>query len=239
MSTSPARTLTVLPLVLAPALMGAALLTDITPRADDTRALLELIAREPGAWSMGQTLFFLSAVMWVPAGLLLMRWFGSEARVGRGAAAAVVVGGLAVLPVDAAGLYLRELASSGIPLEQQVSLVERVESSPTLLVFEAVHIAGLFVGLVIVGIAMLRHPGLPRWAGALVIGGMITMVAAPSGPLLAVAAALLVVGLTIAAVKMGRLAQHARTGDPEGANRAPTTRGQSVHQSGSYQKLDR
>lgn len=71
------------------------------------------------------------------------------------------------------------------------------------------------------------------------IGQQRGVVAAPSGPLLAVAAALLVAGLTIAAVKMGRLAQHARTGDPEGANRAPTTRGQSVHQSDSYRKLDR
>jgi hypothetical protein len=204
MTTSLARRLTVLPVVLAPTLMGAALLTDITPRAENTRELLDLIAREPGAWTAGQTLFFLAGLMWVPAGLLLMRLFGRGARVGRVAAAAVAVGGLAVLLVDAGGLYLRELALSDIPVDQQVSLVEAVESSPALLVFEAVHIAGLFLGLVVLGVAMLRHDQLPRLAGALVILGILAVAVVPPGPLLAAAAVLLVAGLSVAAGQLSR-----------------------------------
>lgn len=201
MTTSKTRQLTALSLVLAPATLGAALLTDITPQAADTRELLVLIAEKPGAWSMGQTLFFLSALAWVPAGLALMRLFGPGARLGRLAGAAVAVGGLAVLPVDAAGLYLRELARSGVSLDDQVSLVEQVESSPTLLVFETVHIAGLFLGLLVLGVAMLRHRDLPRWAGVLVLVGMVGMMAAPGRALLALAVGLLVAGLGAAAVR--------------------------------------
>jgi len=83
--------------------MGAALLIDITPQAGDTRELLKLIDENPGAWSAGQTLFFLSAVAWFPAGMALIRLFRREAPIGRVAGAAVAVGGLAVLPIDAAG----------------------------------------------------------------------------------------------------------------------------------------
>lgn len=204
MTTSPARRLTAFSLVLAPTLLGAALLTDITPQADGTRELLTLIAEKPAAWSMGQTLFFFSAVAWCAAGLTLMRLLGRSGRTGRIAGAAVAIGGLAVLPVDAAGLYLRELAASDIGLDQQVALVEAVESSPTVIAFEVIHIAGLFLGLLLVGVAMLRHGRLPRWAGVLVLVGTVGMVAAPAGVLLGLAVALLTVGLGGAAVRAAR-----------------------------------
>ncbi|MGB7818247.1 MAG: hypothetical protein WBL35_05845 [Ornithinibacter sp.] len=238
MTTTPIRLLTVLPLVLAPAVMGAALLTDITPQAADTKELLELIARDPGAWSMGQTLFFLSALLWVPAGLLLRRLFGREQRLGRAAGVAVTVGGLAVLPVDAAGLYLRELAASDIPIDQQVQLVEGVESSPAVLLFETVHIAGLFLGLLVVGAAMLRHPALPRAAGALVLTGTIALVAAPAGPLLAGATALLVAGFAITALRISRQAHYGLIEHPHARDNASTTTEGSMR-SGSNQPIDR
>lgn len=204
-SSRPVHRLAALALVGAPTLMGAALLVDVTPQADSTRELLTVIAEKPGAWSTGQTLFFLSAVLWLPAGLTLMRLFSRGARAGWLAGAAVAIGGLAVLPVDAAGLYLRELVGSDIPLEQQVSLVEGVENSPTLLVFETVHVVGLFLGLFVVGVAMLRHRDLPRWAGLLVLVGVVGLMAAPGRPVLAAAAALVVIGFTVAAAKVARL----------------------------------
>lgn len=225
MTTSPAGKLTALSLVLAPALMGAALLIDITPQADDTEELLTLIAGNPAAWSIGQTLFFLSALAWLPAGLALMRLFGQRARVGRLAGAAVAIGGLAMMAVDAAALYLRELAASDIPIAEQVSLVEGVEGSPAVLVFEIVHIAGLFLGLLVVGVLMLRHRRLPRWAGALVLVGLAGMVAAPSGPPLAAAAALLVTGLGAAAVRVGHPAEDELYGESEARKTASSKSG--------------
>lgn len=223
MTTPPTRRLTTLPLVLAPALLGAALLTDITPQADGTRDLLTLIADRPGAWTMGQTLFFLSAVMWFPAGLTLMRLLGRSGRLGRLgrlAGGAVAVGGLAILPVDAAGLYLRNLAASDIGLVQQVALVEAVESSPAVIAFEIIHIVGLFLGLLIVGVAMLRHRDLPRWAGVLVLVGTVGLVAAPSGILLALPIALLTVGLGSAAALAGHILRPGRLGDDVGGDLA-------------------
>lgn len=204
MTTSPIRRLSALSLVLAPAAMGAALLTDITPQADNTRELLTLIAQKPGAWSMGQTLFFLSAVLWFPAGLALMRLLGRSQRLGRLAGAAVAIGGLAVLPVDAAGLYLPHLAASDIGLDQQVALVEAVENSPAVIAFEVIHIAGLFLGLLLVGVAMLRHRDLPHWAGVLVLIGTVGLVVAPAGILLALPITLLTLGLGAAAAQAGR-----------------------------------
>lgn len=118
--------------------------------------------------------------------------------------AAVAVGGLAVLPVDAAGLYLRELATSDIDLDRQVALVEAVESSPAVIAFEVIHVAGLFVGLLIVGVAMLRRRDLPRWTGALVLIGTVGLVAAPAGLVLALPVALLTLGLGGAAARVSR-----------------------------------
>lgn len=204
MTTTPSRRLSTLSLVLAPTLLGAALLTDLSPQAHDTRELLDLIRERPGAWSTAQALFLLSALAWLPAGLALSRLFARGARLARFAAAAVAIGGLAMLPIDAAGLYVRDLATSDIPQAQQMSLVERVESSPILLALETVHAAGLILGLSVVGVAMLRRRDLPRWAGALVLVGVVGIVTAPGGPLLAVAAALLVGGLGVAALHVDR-----------------------------------
>lgn len=223
MTTSPARWLTASSLVLAPATLGAALLTDITPAADDTRELLTLIAERPGAWSMGQTLFFISAVLWFPAGVTLMRLLGRSGRTGRVAGAAVAIGGLAIVPVDAAGLYLRHLAASDIGLDQQVALVGAVESSATVIMFEVIHIAGLFLGLLLVGVAMLRHRTLPRWAGVLVLVGTLSMAVAPAGLLLALPVALLTLGLGCAAAQAGRAA------DDELVSRIETPQAARVH----------
>lgn len=204
MTTSPVPRLTAFSLVLAPAVMGAALMIDITPQAESTRELLTLIAQQPGAWSMGQTLFFLSAALWFPAGLALMHLLGRSARTGRLAGAAVAIGGLAVLPVDAAGLYLHDLAVSDIALDQQVALVEAVENSPAVIAFEVIHIAGLFLGLLLVGVVMLRHRDFPRWAGILVLIGTVGLVVAPAGILLALPITLLTLGLGSAAAQAGR-----------------------------------
>lgn len=201
MTTSPARKLTALSLVAAPAVMGAALLTDITPQTESTRELLAMIAQKPGAWAAGQTLFFLSAVLWLPAGLALIRLLAPSGVLGRVAGAAVAVGGFTVLAVDAANLYLRYLVTSDITLDQQVTLVEAVENSSALIVFEAIHIAGLFLGLLLVGVVMLRHRNLPRWSGVLVLIGTVGLVVPPAGILLALPIMILTLGLGAAAAQ--------------------------------------
>lgn len=195
-------------LVIAPTLLLGALLVDITPQADDTGELLGLIAERPAMWSTGQMLFFLSAIAWVPAGLALIRLFGPRAKAGRLGGAAVLLGGLAILPVDAAGLYLSKLATSGVPLEEQVAVVEGVEGSVAVIVFEAVHVIGLFIGMLVVAVALLRRRTVPVWVPAALILAFVGLLAAPNRVVEMSAMGLMVLGLGMAGARLLRMSDH-------------------------------
>jgi hypothetical protein len=192
-------------LVVAPLLLLGARLTDITPDADTTAELLTLIEDRPEAWAAGQWFYFLTGLAWIPAGLALMHLFHGASRLGYWGAAALTVGGATVLPVDAAGLYLRELATSPVALETQVEIVEGVEGSAAVIAFETVHVLGLFGGLLVVGVALLRgRTRVPRWSGALVVAALVGLMAAPH-PLLDIASVgCLLAGLGVAASKLVR-----------------------------------
>jgi hypothetical protein len=217
MSRTTARPLYALALVAAPLLIGAASLVDITPETETTEELLTLIAERPTAWSAGQLLFFLSGVLWVPAGLALLRIVGTR-TLGRVGALAVLIGGAAILPVDAAGLYLRELATSGVPLAEQVDIVEGVDGSAPVLAFEVVHVVGLFGGLLVLALGLLRARIAPVWTPVVLLVALAGLLAAPHRIVETVAMALLVVAFGALA---GRLL---RMGDDEwqtGAARPP------------------
>jgi hypothetical protein len=112
-----------------------------------------------------------------------------------------------VLPVDAAGLYLTSLAQSGVPLDEQVEIVEAVEGSPAVIAFEIVHICGLYLGLLLVAIALVRSRVVPLWSAWLLLLGMVGLFAAPH-PLVDVASvACLVAGLGAVAVRVGNMSQ--------------------------------
>ena len=192
-------------LFVAPLFMLGAMLRDITPDADGTAELLALIAERPGAWTLGQTLFILSAIAWLPAGLGLMRLFGGRHLVGRWGGLLILLGGLAILAVDAAGLYLRPLVESDVPTEQQVSIVEGVEGSAAVIAFETVHVVGLFIGLLVVAVAMLRSRELPRLAPVALIGALIGLIVNIHPAMEAAALVLLVLGLGAAGVRVLRL----------------------------------
>ena len=227
MPTSLTRTVYVIALIAAPLLLGAAMLRDITPDADGTKELLGLIADRPGAWSMGQTLFTLSAIAWLPAGLALMRLFGGRTPSGRWGGLLVMLGGLAMLPMDAAGLYLTRLASSEVPIEQQVSLVESVEGSATVIAFETVHVVGLFLGLIVVAVAMLRSRIVPVAAPVVVIVAIVGLLVNLHPVTEVVSTTLLVVGLGITAVRVLRLSPEEWV-DGAASGAASTARVQSV-----------
>jgi hypothetical protein len=69
--------------------------------------------------------------------------------------------------------------------------------------------------------------------------GLVGLVAAPGCPLLAVATALLVVGLGIAAVSVGRLAEHEMKGGPGGHDEASSGSGRRAQQAGLSQRIER
>ncbi|MHA6668354.1 hypothetical protein ACX3O0_05745 [Homoserinimonas sp. A447] len=204
-SRSVTRTVYTASLLAAPLLLAAAMLRDITPDAEGTQELLSLISGQPDAWALGQTLFLLSAVAWLPAGLALMRLFGDRTLFGRWAGLLVMLGGLAILPIDAAGLYLAPLAGSNIPEEQQVALVESVEGSTTLIVFETVHVVALFVGLLVVAVAMLRSRIVPMVAPIAIMVAIVGLLVNLHPVMEFASTVLLVVGLGLAALRVARL----------------------------------
>ncbi len=208
-------------LLLAPLLLLGARLTDITPQADTTADLLALIADRPSAWATGQWFFFLSGLAWVPAGVTLMRLFGRRARMGYWSAAAVAVGAAMVLAVDAAGVYLSSLATSSVPLDQQVRIVEGVESSPAILVFEIVHIVGFFGGLLLVAIALLRSRLVPVWSAALLLLGQVGLLAVSHPAADIVSMSCVVLGMGAAAHRVRNLSDDEWREGAAAGRRAP------------------
>lgn len=201
-SSSRVRLFCAVALVLAPLLLLVATLVDITPQAETNADLLALVAENPSAWSTGQLLFFVSGFFWVPAGWGLVRLFGHRSRLGRTGAAVLTVGGVTIVPVDAAGLYIPALASSDLALADQTRIVEAVEASAGVIVFEVVHVVGLLVGLVVVAIAVFRSRVLPVWVGVAVLVTLVGMLAAPGPVAQAAVMTLLVAGLGTAAVRV-------------------------------------
>ena len=199
------RPLAALALVAAPAVTTVALAVDPTPQADTTADLLALVTTGTPSWSTGVLLFLLSGLLWVPAGIGLLRLFGTRRPLGWWGAAAVLVGGVAIVPLDTAGLYLPGLASSGVPPADQVAIVEGVEASPTLMVFEIVHVAGLFAGLLVVAVALLRSRLVPAWAPACIVVGLIALLAVPQQAVQTAAMALVTVALGAVALHVLRL----------------------------------
>lgn len=205
MSRTLARSLCALALVVAPAVTTVAVAVDVTPQADTTEELLTLVAASPGSWSAALMLFLLSGLLWVPAGIALLRLFGRPRPLGWWAGAAVLIGGVAIVPLDTAGLYLSRVATSGVPIAEQVELVEAVEASPTLIAFEVLHVVGLFVGLLVVAVALFRTRLVPPWAAAGILLGLVTLVAAPQQAVQTAAMAVVTVALGAVAVRVARM----------------------------------
>lgn len=169
-------------LVLAPVLMGAALLMDLTPQTDTTEELLAMVREHPDRWLLTGTLFLFSGLAWVVAGIGLHRMLGRRSRLVGVGGLGVAAGGAALALVDAAGYYLPALARSSASVDQQVSVVERVEGSAPLLALEIVHIAGWILGLLLVAAGLLAARVVARWIPALLIASLAGMVAFASGP---------------------------------------------------------
>lgn len=204
-------------LVLAPVLMGAALLMDLTPQTDTTEELLAMVREHPDRWLLTGTLFLLSGLAWTVAGVGLHRTLGKRSRLVGVGGLAVAAGGATLALVDAAGHYLPALARSSASIDQQVSVVERVEGSAPLLALEIVHIAGWILGLLLVAAGLLASRVVARWIPALLIASLAGMLAFASGPGLFCAVAAHVTALVALAVFMPRTAGRATDHTTEAA----------------------
>jgi len=191
-------------LVAAPVLMGAASLVDLSPRADDTAELLALVAESPGRWEIGRLLFLLSGIAWVAAAVGLLVVFRGRSRAGLVGAVGLLLGGAAFVPIEAAGSYLAPLATGEIARSDQVTLVTAVEASGQILAFETVHVVGLLGGMVLVAVGQLRTGVVPRWAPALLVLGLVGILAFTSGVPLAIAMGAVAASMSACAVRLVR-----------------------------------
>jgi hypothetical protein len=193
-------------LIVAPLLLIAAGLADPTSSAENASQVLDAIAGNPDAWGMTGLLFVLAGVAFVPAGLGLTALMSGRApRLALASGTALVVGALGLVAVDASGFYLGELAVSAVPLDEQVAIVEGQDSSVGIVILLIVHIVGLFGGLVLAAIGLLRARVVGAWAPVALILGVLGFIAAPGKAGLAVAGALLLAGLAAGGVRTLRM----------------------------------
>jgi hypothetical protein len=212
-------------LIVAPLLLLAALLADPAGSADDARGVLDAVAGNPGAWAMTGLLFALAGAAFVPAGLGLMRLMAGRApRLAFIGGTAVVVGALGLVALDASSFYLDELAVSDVPLAEQVAIVEAHESSAGVATVLIVHIVGMFGGLLLVAIGLLRARVVAAWAPVALIIGVLGFVAAPGKAGITVAGALLLAGLAACGLGVLRMSEQAwEHGEPAPDRRTGTS----------------
>ena len=190
-------------LVLAPLFLLAAALLDPTTSAEDERALLAVAAENPGALAATQLFYILAGLALIPAGFALMRLIASRGpRLARLAAGAVAAGGLALIATDATNLYVNELATSDIPLAQQVSIVAAVESSAVVLIIETIHVIGLLGGMLLAAIGLFRSHAVAPWVPVAIVVGLVGSLAATDDLFIAAAGAVLVAGLGSASTRL-------------------------------------
>jgi hypothetical protein len=98
--------------------------------------------------------------------------------------------------------------TSAVPLDQQVSVVAAVEGSAGILILEIVHVVGLFGGLLLAAVGLLRTHAVAPWAVIALVVGLLGSMAATGDAVIAVAGALLTIGLGSAGARLlGRSGQ--------------------------------
>ena len=118
------------------------------------------------------------------------------------AGGALAAGGLALVATDATNLYLTELATSDIPLAQQVSIVAAVESSAAVLIIETIHVIGLLGGMILAAIGLFRSHVVAPWVPVAIVVGLLGSLAATDDLFIAAAGAMLVAGLGSAGARL-------------------------------------
>ncbi|QDO89566.1 hypothetical protein FNH13_15525 [Ornithinimicrobium ciconiae] len=191
----------------APILMGAAMLLDLTPLADDTTELLTLVAASPGRWMWANLVFLCAGVAWTVAALGLLRRLGSRSRTVALGAVGVAAGGVTLGLIEATMAYLPALAQSGASMSDRVGVVETLDASPLVLTFELVHIVGWLGGQLLIVVGLLLTRAVPRWVPVTLLVGLVGLVAFATGPGLALASCVLAAGSTGLAVHLARARQ--------------------------------
>ena len=191
-------------LAAAPALMGVAMLLDLTPSADGTVELLALVEADPARWMWSNAVFLCAGVAWTIAAVGLWRRLGGRSRYIALGAIALAAGGAALGLIEATMAYLPSLARSGLPVAEQVTVVEHLDASVPAIVYEIVHIVGWLVGLLLVAAGLYLARIVPRWVPAALLVGLVGVVVFVAGPGVALASVVMTAATTALAVHLAR-----------------------------------
>lgn len=191
-------------LAVAPALMGVAMLLDLTPSADGTAELLALVEGNPARWMWSNAVFLLAGVAWTVAAVALWRRLGRRSRLIAAGSLALAAGGAALGLIEATMAYLPSLARSGVAVAEQVAVVEHLDASVPATVYEIVHIIGWLGGLLLVAAGLWSTRAVPRWVPATLLAGLVGVVVFVAGPGLALASLVMTAATTALAAHLGR-----------------------------------
>jgi hypothetical protein len=177
--------------------------------ADDPATMAAKVAEHPSAQAGVLWLTLIAMVTLVPAviavGLLAIR---HSRRIGTCGTALAVVGFSLLFAVTAIDFAALAGARSGIGLDATTRMLEELNASPALILATIAFVGGHVIGVVLIGVALLRGRAIPAWAAwALIISQPLHIVFAvvvPSNALDAAAWALTTVGFAAAAAAITR-----------------------------------
>ena len=194
-----ARTYTGLALILGPALMLIATILGnlIGVDANEAAQRFRQIADNQTVYVVGSVLLLLGSLLLLAASVGLIHLFrGRGVTFGQLAASLVAVGSAAGVGsyVFAATEY--EMATGdGVDRATLVRFVEQAEGTGIFLPVFILFVAGIVLGLILLGIAVWRRRIAPVWAGLLIVAAGMLAFFAEGGALAIASRALLLAGL--------------------------------------------
>lgn len=177
--------------------------------ADDATTIAAKVAQHQTAQTVSLWLALIAAVTLVPGviaiGLLAMR---HAPRLGTWGMALAVIGFCFILALTVTDFTALAGAQSGIGLDATTRLLEELNASPPLTLALIAFVAGHVIGVILLGVALLKGRAIPPWAAwALIISPPLHIVFAvvvTSDALDAAAWALTTVGFAGAAAAITR-----------------------------------
>jgi hypothetical protein len=177
--------------------------------ADEAATIAAKVATHQTAQTLQLWLTFVAMVTLIPAVIMVGSLAARRARTLAAWGTALAVAGFSLLfattAIDFAALAG---AQSGLGVDATATLLDSLNNSPLQIVATLAFVVGHIVGVILLGVALLRGRVIPAWAAwALIVSQPLHVVFAvivPSNPLDAGAWALTTVAFAMAAVTIGR-----------------------------------
>jgi hypothetical protein len=177
--------------------------------ADDSAMIAAKVAEHQTAQTVVLWLTLVAMVSVVPAVIAVGVLATRHARLlGTWGMALAVAGFSLLFATTAIDFTALTGAQSGIGLDATTRMLDELNNSPTQIVAGVVFVAGHVIGVILLGVALLRGRAIPAWAAwALIVSQPLHIVFAvvvPSNALDAAAWALTSIGFAAAAITIGR-----------------------------------